>query len=154
MLSGARSQTSLIENVPRRVGPRFELQQVYCANRHTLILAGELDLATAAELGEAVAHIRMGRSTALALSLRELTFIDAPGMRAILMIQALCEGQRCEFSLVPGPAQVQRSFELCGLLDLLPFRDDGSYVGSDLSGGDFAGRSGSWAKGVGAQTRG
>jgi anti-anti-sigma factor len=141
MLIGDRRQ--LVENVPRRVIPRFKLQQSYCAGCHTLILAGELDLASSSELAEAVAHIRMDGTTALVLSLRELTFIDAAGIHAILVCQALCAGQRCKFSLVPGPPDVQRPFELCGLLEHLPFRDDGSYVGCDLSGGDFASRSAS-----------
>jgi anti-anti-sigma factor len=134
MFVGASTQPSLVENVPRHLVPRFELQQAYCGGRHTLLLAGELDIASAPELGEAVAHIRMDRTTTLVLGLRELTFIDCAGIRAVLVIQALCAGQGCEFSLVPGPRQVQRSFELCGLLDRLRFVDDGSYLGSDLSG--------------------
>jgi anti-anti-sigma factor len=131
---------TIVENVPRRVVPRLQIQQAYCAGCHTLMLAGELDLAAAPELGQAVAHIRMDASTTVVLSLRELTFIDCAGIRAILVIQELCARQGCEFSLVPGPAQVQRAFELCGLLDRLAFRDDGSYVGSALSAGDVPAR--------------
>ena len=129
-----RSQLRLVANVPPRIVPKFELQQAYCADRHTLLLAGELDFATAPQLAAAVVHIPMGASTMLVVGLREVTFIDCAGIRAVLLIQELCAQRGCGFSLVPGCAPVQRSFELCGLLDHLPFRDDGSYVGSDLSG--------------------
>ena len=107
-----RSQLSLVENVPPRIVSKFELQQAYCANRHTLLLAGELDSATAPQLAAAVVHIPMGASTMLVVGLREVTFIDCAGIRAILEIQELCVQRGCGFSLVPGCAPVQRLFEL------------------------------------------
>ena len=143
MSVGAQSQQSFVQDAPHCVVPKLELQQAYCGGRHTLMLAGELDLATVRQLGAAVAHIPMDGTTELVLGLREVTFIDCAGIRAILVVQELCAQRGCGFALVPGCAQVQRSFEICGLLDHLPFRDDGSYVGSDLSGGDFPSASGS-----------
>jgi anti-anti-sigma factor len=128
MAGVGHSQIGLTENVPRRIVPRFQLRQAYCAGEHTLMVAGELDLASAAELGEAVAHIPMDDSTSLVLDLREATFIDCAGLRAILAIRELCAQQRCGFSLVPGRAQVQRLFELCKLTDRLPFRNVDSSV--------------------------
>ena len=81
-------------------------------------------MVSAQELGATVARIRMSRRTALVLDLRGLTFIDSSGMHMIVMARELCAKQRCSFMLVPGPRNVQRTFEVCGLLDRLPFRSD------------------------------
>jgi anti-sigma B factor antagonist len=114
--------------------PHFAIQYVVCAAEHKLVLAGELDMISARDLGAAVARIRMSRRTALVLDLRRLAFIDSAGMHMIVMARELCAQQRCGFMLVPGQRQVQRAFEICGLLDRLPFRRDHAKVGSDLSG--------------------
>ena len=136
MSVGQRSELRLVNNSSQSDYASFALQQVVRGGLHTLILTGELDLLSAPKLASAVANIRMDRSTALVLDLRRVTFVDARGIRAILVIQELCAERECGFSLVPGRRQVQRLFELCGLLDHLPFRDDEGYVGSDLSGVD------------------
>lgn len=126
--------TTMQSNQPRAApadqAHAFELQQVVRATCHTLVLTGELDLASAPALATAVAHIRMDRSTQLVLDLRKLSFIDSTGIRAVLVTRELCAECSCEFSLIPGPPRVRRVFEVCGLLDRLPFRSDGSAVAS------------------------
>ena len=119
--------------------PHFAIQYVVCAAEHKLVLTGELDMGSARDLGAAVARIRMSRRTALVLDLRRLTFIDSAGMHMIVMSRELCAQQRCGFMLVPGQRQVQHAFEICGLLDHLPFRRDHAKVGSGLSGRDSPG---------------
>jgi anti-sigma B factor antagonist len=107
---------------------RFEIKQVVCGMRRTLVLTGDIDVASAPTLGGALAHVPMDRDTRLVLDLSRVTFIDSTGIRAIVVAQELCAQRGCEFSLVPGQARVQRVFEICGLLDHLPFRDDEGYV--------------------------
>jgi anti-anti-sigma factor len=119
--------------------PHFAIQYVVCAAEHKLVLTGELDMGSARELGAAVARIRMSRRTALVLDLRRLTFIDSAGMHMIVMSRELCAEQRCGFMLIPGQRQVQRAFEICGLLEHLPFRREHAKVGADLSGRDSPG---------------
>jgi anti-anti-sigma factor len=114
--------------------PRFAIQYVICATEHKLVLTGELDMGSARELGAAVARIRMSRRTALVLDLRRLTFVDSAGMHMIVMARELCAQQQCGFMLVPGQRQVQRAFEICGLLDRLPFQTDEGRVESEMSG--------------------
>jgi anti-sigma B factor antagonist len=111
----------------------FELQQVVRGPRHTLVLTGELDAASAPTLATTVAHIRMDRSTQVILDLRKLSFIDSTGIRVVLVTRELCAECGCEFSLVPGPPRVRRVFEVCGLLDRLPFRNHESTVGPDAT---------------------
>jgi anti-anti-sigma factor len=132
---GAQSPSPLVENVPQGIVSRFRLQQAVCGGVHSLLLAGELDLASAPDLVKTAAHIPMDASAALVLNLRKVTFIDCAGIRAILAVQEICAQQGCGFSLVPGRAHVQRLFELCKL-DHLPFQSD---CRSDLSGGDSDG---------------
>jgi anti-anti-sigma factor len=91
--------------------------------RHTLVLAGELDLATAPELDAKTEQACANGAGELVLDLRELAFIDSTGLRAILRAQEHCEAHRCELFLTPGPPAVQRLFELTGLLERLAFRE-------------------------------
>jgi anti-anti-sigma factor len=116
-------------------GTNFGVQQVVVNGRHTLVLTGELDVASAPTLGGALAHIPMDADTRLVLDLRGVSLIDSIGMRAVLVAQELCAQSGAEFALIPGQPQVQRVFEMCGLLDRLPFRGDEGY-GSHPSSAD------------------
>jgi anti-sigma B factor antagonist len=100
----------------------FSLRARAEGDRHTLALAGELDLATGPEL-ERRAEQLCAEGRQLILDLSELAFIDSSGLLAILKTRELCAGRRCGFFLTPGPPAVQRLFELTGLLDRLPFLD-------------------------------
>lgn len=86
----------------------------------TLQLEGELDLASVEVLQTALARPTDG-TRALTLDLSGLRFIDSSGLHAILWARDLCEQNGFQFSLVPGPAAVQRPFEVTHLLDVLPF---------------------------------
>jgi anti-anti-sigma factor len=122
MSVGARSHPGFAGN--RRFFPTFGLHQTSSGGEHVLVLAGELDLASVSQLGDAVADLPMDHTTSLLLDLHELTFIDCAGIRSIVAIQDLCSKQRCGFSVVPGREQVLRLFELCELTDRLCFRND------------------------------
>jgi anti-anti-sigma factor len=130
-----RSDTSNVQNVPDSAARQLELQHVICAGQHTLRLTGELDIASCPALDAALPHICTDKTAAVVLDLSELTFLDCTGIHAILAAQRLCQEHGCEFLLVPGTAQVQRVFEVCGLLDQLHFRTDENRVESEMSGG-------------------
>jgi anti-sigma B factor antagonist len=88
--------------------------------RHTLVLIGELDLSSAPAVQARVAEI-VPQAREIVLDLRELSFMDSSGIRAILVSDELCARSRCELALLPGRPNVQRLFEVSGLTDLLPF---------------------------------
>ena len=89
--------------------------------RHVLVLSGELDMASAPALEEAVRGICTASAASLTVDLSGLTFMDSTGLRVVLLTKDLCERHRCEFLVVPGPAQIQRLFEVTGILERLPF---------------------------------
>jgi anti-sigma B factor antagonist len=91
-------------------------------SRHTLTLAGELDLAAAADLNRKLLVLCREGTSAVVLDLRRLTFIDAAGLHIIVVAKELCQRYGSELALIPGPKQVQRVFELTNLLGVLPFQ--------------------------------
>jgi anti-anti-sigma factor len=72
--------------------------------------AGEIDLATIDELQAAVDAAAM-EADGVVLDLREVTFIDSAGLRLVVQSARAIEA----FSVVRGPQEVQRLFDLVGL---------------------------------------
>lgn len=104
--------------------PQFGVRETVCGSEHTFALTGELDLASAPTLQGAIASLTaaMNGTRAITLDLSRLQFIDSTGLHAILTTQELCQANGYEFSLVPGPRNVQRLFEITNLVDALPWR--------------------------------
>lgn len=85
-----------------------------------LALTGELDLSRVGRLEEVV---RAARADArhLELDLRELTFIDSSGLKALVAVHQAAEDGDFTYNLVPGPPIVHRTFVLTGLDQVLRF---------------------------------
>ena len=103
----------------RRLPEPFAVDDLASGEDHTLVLSGELDVAVAQQLETAI--ISCADAAALTLDLSQLSFMDSTGLRVILLADSLCKARRIVFALVPGPRQVQRIFEMAGLLGQLPF---------------------------------
>jgi anti-sigma B factor antagonist len=101
--------------------PQFELHERGAGARHVLALEGELDLASSPTLDAALQQICTDGTEAVTLDLSKLSFMDSTGLRVVLLAKELCERHNCEFLLIPGPAQIQRLFEITGVLERLPF---------------------------------
>jgi anti-sigma B factor antagonist len=99
--------------------------------RHAVRVVGELDLATAPQLEANIEQLCGAGAEEIEIDLAGLAFIDSTGLRALLIAQELCKEHGCEFFLLPGPDQVQRLFELTGLLERLPLRETRSASGDD-----------------------
>jgi anti-sigma B factor antagonist len=126
------SDTKHVPNVPDEIARQLELQDVICGGRRTLRLTGELDMASCPALDDVLLHICTDETTALVLDLRNLTFMDSAGIESVLVAQRRAQELGCEFLLVPGPPQVQRVFEVLGLVDHLHFQTE-NRVGSEMS---------------------
>jgi anti-anti-sigma factor len=95
--------------------------------RHRLRLSGELDLASAPALTDAVAEACGARAKEIVLDIGELEFIDSTGLRAILSSRVVCAESNCALSVHPEAdrvsPQVRRLLQVTGLLERLPFAD-------------------------------
>ncbi|MCW2969197.1 MAG: anti-sigma factor antagonist [Solirubrobacterales bacterium] len=88
---------------------------------HTLMLSGELDIASFGRLETATRQLTANGARSITLDLRELEFMDLAGLRAILEVHERFEEGGYELRLIPGPWQIQSLFERTGLLKVLPF---------------------------------
>ena len=81
--------------------------------------AGEIDLATI-DIVEASIQAAIAETDTLVLDLRDVSFIDSAGVRLVLETSRDVP----HFSVVRGPREVQRVFDLVGLDDRLTILDE------------------------------
>ena len=89
-----------------------------------IVPRGDLDLATAEQLQDQLkAQIDAG-SARIEVDLRDVGFMDSTGLHALLTAHAQAQRDDWELSIIPGPRQVQRLFEITCTLERLPFTGD------------------------------
>lgn len=88
---------------------------------HVIELSGELDLDGAPRLEEELLRAEASDASSIIVDLGSLDFIDSTGIRLLVMASERCQEGR--FSLLRGPKQVHRVFEITDLADRLPFVD-------------------------------
>ncbi len=103
-------------------------------NRYSLLLEGELDMATAPDLQERVAKLCDDGAIEIVLDLSALSFIDSTGLSTILSTHKVCEETLCNLWLIPGPERIQRVFDLAGVTRMLPFRDVSERADASIPG--------------------
>lgn len=96
-------------------------------------LTGELDMLTATEFAEALSTA-IHDSVLVIVDLSGLTFIDSSGLHAILTAHAHVRGSDCRLVLIPGPRQVQRTFEITGIEERFEFVADSDGLGRQPPG--------------------
>lgn len=98
----------------------FQVSERYEHGEATLSLVGELDLAGEGRLEEAVQHARHS-GLPLAVDLSGLHFIDSSGLRVLVRLHNAAVRDGFQYTVIPGPPQVHRTFVLCGLDATLRF---------------------------------
>ncbi len=88
---------------------------------HVIELIGELDLDGAPRLEEELRSVEASDAESIVVDLGSLEFIDSTGIRLLVMAAERSKAGR--FSLLRGPKQVHRVFEITDLADRLPFAD-------------------------------
>jgi anti-anti-sigma factor len=101
--------------------PTFKLQTVVSTERHTLVLSGDLDSRSAVEFESLVRRVCAEGTQAILVDITRLSFLDSSGLGAILRAQKICDEHGVGFMLTPGERNVQRVFEITGMVDELPF---------------------------------
>jgi anti-sigma B factor antagonist len=85
------------------------------SDRIVVALAGELDMANAQLLRDAVEGEQLAGTSTIVLDLQQLTFLDSTGLRIILSARELCWRRGQEFAVTPGSPQVQRLLSVTGV---------------------------------------
>lgn len=106
--------------------PSFELAVENEAGRVRFIPRGELDLATAPELEDKVLNALRDGDQVVVLDLRQLTFMDSTGVRAIVAAHQVAEQTGRELRVVrpPRDSAVSRVIEISGIDDALGLVDE------------------------------
>ena len=80
-------------------------------------LSGEIDLSTVEDVESKLRTAIDGVTGAVALDLREVSFLDSSGLRLLLRLHKEFEDAGRRLVLVQGPRRVARVFELTGAED-------------------------------------
>jgi len=114
-----RSRGSGSEPEPRH----FEITSSTCPDGTVrLSLEGELDMASAPELVEALEELR-AKDTWFVLDLRKLHFMDSTGLRAVVRVSKQVSAQGRSMRVIKGPDLVQKVFEITGADEMVEFVD-------------------------------
>ena len=87
----------------------------------TIELDGEWDLAVQESVRTAICHALERRPECVVLDLSQLTFIDSSGIHGVVELVKRSQRENFRVVIIPGASQIQRVFELCGLIEALPF---------------------------------
>ena len=79
----------------------------------TIVVSGELDLATVPQLSATVAE--HGDARLLVLDLTAVTFIDSTGVRVLIEADRACAGSGSRLVVLAGDGPVRRVLDLCEL---------------------------------------
>ena len=85
---------------------------------------GEIDMATVPVVEAHMSELKAAGFQQLLLDLRAVSFLDSTGLRMILEWDAQSRADGFAFSLVAGPPNVQRLFDLTATTGRLDFVDD------------------------------
>jgi anti-anti-sigma factor len=84
---------------------------------------GEVDVATVEQVAECLGEAFADGAAQLVLDLRATTFLDSTGLHMALRTHERATAAGVGFALIAGPPAVQRTFEVTGLTQHLPFVD-------------------------------
>jgi anti-sigma B factor antagonist len=101
----------------------FEVRRLADADGVVLMLAGELDLASAPALEQQLKEVAQANPARLLLDLRNLRFMDSTGLALMIEAQQSANANGHRLAFRRGTSQVQRLFELSGVLERFTFED-------------------------------
>jgi anti-sigma B factor antagonist len=96
---------------PRAFSVRTEQQ----GTAAVVVPTGELDIATAPALEQALERAFESDAARVVLDLRELEFIDSSGLRSLLIARRKADAVRAHFTLVAGDRALERTLEIAGV---------------------------------------
>lgn len=88
-------------------------------DRYTIVLSGELDVASAPMLEDALTEASQSGAHELVLDMGGIEFMDSTGLRAIMRGKTLCEQCGCDYHLTPAQRPVEQTLQTTGMRRLL-----------------------------------
>jgi anti-sigma B factor antagonist len=119
--------TSLAPNEALReedAPPAMTVRPRLVGHRTVLAVTGEVDLATAPELGSAVNTALASGAQELWLDLSATAFMDSSGLHLLLDAHRRMRGLRRRLAIVCPAGGVRRLLEIAGVADALPLYED------------------------------
>lgn len=89
-----------------------------------LVLDGEVDMASAPRLEEALAGQLEAGTACLIVDLRQVTFMDSTGLTVLFRSHEAMAARGFEMVLVCSPGAVRRVIEVSGVGGVVPIHDD------------------------------
>jgi anti-sigma B factor antagonist len=82
---------------------------------HCIAVTGEIDLATVPELEDAIDSVLTGNAHALVVDLRETSFMDSTGLKALVMAHRRFDENGRQFAIAVSGGPVSRLIDLSGV---------------------------------------
>jgi anti-sigma B factor antagonist len=108
----------------------FDLETRREDDHARLLLFGELDIAAAPRVDDALGALESEGPDRIVIDLRGLTFLDSTGLRSLLGADARAREQGRRLTLIQGPDVVQRVFSITGLEGRLEIVEDEAALAS------------------------
>lgn len=102
----------------------FELERTDEGGQPRLALFGELDIAAAPRVDQAMDELEREHPDRIVVDLRGLTFLDSTGLRSLLTADARAREDSRRLTLIQGPDVIRRVFSITGLDGRLDIVED------------------------------
>lgn len=115
---------SILEQLPveQTLEPgEFRVRSRRDGDRHTISLAGELDLASAGDVERELLSAEAGDACSILIDLRAVTFIDSSAIRLLVLANARSRADSDRLVLRSPSDCVLRALRICGVDELLAF---------------------------------
>ncbi|WP_409330785.1 STAS domain-containing protein [Trujillonella humicola] len=113
---------------------QFEVQRTLVKGRPALRVRGELDIATAPQLGSAVADVLASGATSLVVDLGDTTFLDSSGARQLIRTAKHCGDVGVGLQVVcpAGNRPVRLVIDLLELHRAVPIVEQAGLAGGEV----------------------
>ena len=98
--------------------PALEVRDSPLSGAAGVMVTGEVDLATAQMLEEAIDHAIRATTGAFVIDLSDVTFMDSSGVNVLMRARALLGREERDVVLICPPGGVLHVLEVIGLVDL------------------------------------
>jgi anti-anti-sigma factor len=119
---------AVVQNRP----PRFEVERAPLRGAPGVLVRGEVDIGTAAELTAVLDAAIRDSGGVFVLDLCDVNFLDSSGVNVVLRARAMLGRSDRALAVICPPGPARRVFEMAGIADLLALFDSRDEVAASL----------------------